>query len=79
MLALIIIRVRPRLCILGAVPLFVLWRVVMGGIWLLLFSVVRIFTSTLSSVEVALTIIIGVSRDCQQRIDQRSEQRFWGG
>jgi hypothetical protein len=45
----------------AAVPLCVFWLLVMGGIWLFLLGIARIFTGTFSPMEIALTLVIGVA------------------
>jgi hypothetical protein len=45
----------------AAAPLFAFWLLVMGAIWLFLLGVARIVTGTFTTVEVGLTIIIGVA------------------
>ena len=45
----------------AAAPLFAFWLLVMGGIWLFLLGLARIFMGTFTPMEVALTIVIGVA------------------
>lgn len=43
----------------AAAPLFAVWLLIMGGIWLFLLGLARIFSGTFTPAEVTLTIIIG--------------------
>jgi hypothetical protein len=47
--------------VVAAVPLFAFWLLVMGGIWLFLLGVARVFTGAFSPTEITLTLIIGAA------------------
>lgn len=59
MVALILLIRRSAVGVAAAVPLFAFWLLIMGGIWLFLLGVARIFTGTFPRGEIALTLIIG--------------------
>jgi hypothetical protein len=43
------------------VPLFAFWLLLMGGIWLFLLGIARVFPGTFSPAEITLTLIIGAA------------------
>jgi hypothetical protein len=45
----------------AAAPLFVFWLLVMLGIWLFLLGIAPVFTGTFSTVEIILTVVIGIA------------------
>jgi len=45
----------------AAVPLFAFWLLLMGGIWLFLLGIARVFPGTFSPAEITLTLIIGAA------------------
>ena len=45
----------------AAAPLFAIWLLIMGAIWLFLLGLARILMGTFTPIEVTLTIIIGVA------------------
>ena len=47
--------------VVAAVPLFAFWLLVMGGIWLFLLGIARVFPGTFSPTEIVLTLIIGAA------------------
>src|SRR2546422_840586 len=47
--------------VVAAVPLLAFWLLVMGGIWLFLLGVARVFPGTFSPTEIVLTLIIGAA------------------
>jgi hypothetical protein len=49
----------PAIGVPAAVPLLGFWLLIMGGIWLFLLGLARVFTGTFSPAEIALTIVIG--------------------
>jgi hypothetical protein len=60
-LALLLLMRRSALGPLAAMPLFAFWFLVMGGIWLFLLGIARVFTGTYSRTEIVLTMIIGAA------------------
>jgi hypothetical protein len=52
---------RSALGSVAAVPLFAFWFLIMGGIWLFLLGIARVFSGTFSPVEITLTLIIGAA------------------
>jgi hypothetical protein len=61
LLVFVLLRWRPAWGTVAAVPLFVFWFLVMGGIWLFLLGIARVFSGTFSATEIVLTLIIGVA------------------
>jgi hypothetical protein len=52
---------RPTPGVAAAAPLFAFWFLIMGGIWLFLLGLARVFTGTFSPTEITLTLIIGAA------------------
>lgn len=52
---------RSALSSVAAVPLFAFWFLIMGGIWLFLLGIARVFSGTFSPIEITLTLIIGAA------------------
>jgi hypothetical protein len=63
-LVLVLLLRQVRGAIYAALPVFVIWLLVMVAIWLYLLDVARIITGRFSSAEVALTLVIGASCLC---------------
>jgi hypothetical protein len=55
---------RPAWGVPAAAPLFAFWLLLMIAIWLFLLGIARIVSGRFTSIEVALTIVIGVSSVC---------------
>ena len=51
---------RPAWGVSAAATLLAFWFLVMSAIWLFLLGVARVFTGTFTTLEIALTIVIGV-------------------
>jgi len=61
LLALVLSYRRSIWSVVAAAPLLAFWLLVMGGIWLFLLGIARVFTGTFSPTEITLTLIIGAA------------------
>src|SRR5262245_44334496 len=52
---------RSSIGVSAAVPLFAFWLLIMCAIWLFLLGIARIFSGRFTPIEIALTIVIGLS------------------